>query len=119
MSTATAIAATDAFESGCGSERRDDFSVLIRKYGSQVKLELAPFNEPDDGRHMRSQPRRQFLRLERLVTYVERRGPYNRAGQRAAADLGTAFAYLNVKRQPIERPKDFPRAQLQILVRRV
>jgi hypothetical protein len=45
-------------ESTRGAERCDDFSVLIRKYGSQVEFELALFNEPDDWRHMRTQPRR-------------------------------------------------------------
>jgi hypothetical protein len=58
------------FKSDRGAERCDDFSVLIRKYGSQVEFEFASFNEPDDWRHMRTQPRRQFLRLESIVTYI-------------------------------------------------
>src|ERR1039458_3843043 len=88
--------------SDCGAERGDDFCVLIREHGSQVELELASFNVPDNWRRMRTQPCSQFLRSKSVVSYVERCGLHNRARQRAASDLSTAFAHRRFKRRSEE-----------------
>jgi hypothetical protein len=85
-------------ESDCGAERGNDFAVLIWEHGSQVELELASRNVPDDGRRMRAQPRSQFLWPEFVVRNVERRGLHYRARQRTTSDLSAAFAYRRLKR---------------------
>ena len=103
----------------CSAERRDNFIVLVCENGSQVELELASFNIPDNGRRMRTQPCSQFLRLEFVVSYFERRGLHDRTRQRAAADLGAASAYCRLKRQPVERRNDLLCAHLQFVVRYV
>jgi hypothetical protein len=40
-----------------GAKRRYDFCVLICEHSSQVELELALLNVPDNGRRVRTQPR--------------------------------------------------------------
>src|SRR5258706_13606721 len=64
------------FASVYGPERRDDFRVLVREHGPQVKLELGSFNVPNNWRRVQTQSRGQFLRLEFAVSYIERRGLY-------------------------------------------
>ena len=83
-----------------GAERRDNFIVLAWEHASQVELELASFNVPDNRRRMRTQPCGQFLRPEFAVSYfwsvvdwqqIER-------GKRATANLSAASPYRRPKR---------------------
>src|SRR5947209_19468683 len=91
-----------------GVERGDDFSVLVREHGSQVDLEQASLNIPNNGRRVRTQACSQFLWPKRVMSNIERRGLNNRARQRAAADLSATHSYRCLQRQPAETRNDFP-----------
>src|SRR5579864_9113886 len=78
--------------SDCRAERRYNFSVLICEHGSQVELEPAAFNVPNNRWSMRPQPCSQILRSEFVVRYFERRRLHARARQRTSSNLSAAFA---------------------------